>query len=581
VAGQEFAGYHQRMHIKPVDRTISQLLEAGFYKIPRFQRPYSWDKENVDDLWTDAIASDDPDYFIGSFVLYKEKEHSNTYMVVDGQQRLTTLTLLLAAVRNALDTLYESNLATGIQKLIEREDINNDRRYVLQTETSYPFLQEYIQKHGAAELPKSAGREEQALELAFEHLTSKVAGVLQAVDDDPGIAPARKNSTKQKKLLAIRNNALRLQLIVVELTNEDDAYLIFETLNTRGKDLGVADLVKNYLTRLLKPTNKAVDVAKEKWNSMLTLFDTSAAEIDVNAFIYHSWLSRYPYTGKERLFKDLKSRIANKAMAMTFLNDLVDDAELYRQLLEPEAHNWTKQEREIAASLTALNIFKVVQPVPMTLAIMRSYRAAGLNMSQTRAILHAMENFHVQFTAVTAQRTGGGTARMYAAAAEELTNAKDKNQRAKVLNRFKLKMRERIPSYQEFEANFAEIEYRSDNTKQKAVVQYLLRRVDTHLRGGSYMDYNVMSIEHIAPESPAPGAPSVQGIGKIGNLVLLAENINNKLGNADFKAKLAAYKKAGSPHDPVLNGAAFWTDAEINQRTINLARLGYDTVFRV
>ena len=70
------------MQIKPVDRTINQLLESGFYRIPRFPRPYSWDKENVDDLWTDAIANDDPDYFIGSFVLYRDKEKSSAYMVV-------------------------------------------------------------------------------------------------------------------------------------------------------------------------------------------------------------------------------------------------------------------------------------------------------------------------------------------------------------------------------------------------------------------------------------------------------------------------------------------------------------------
>src|SRR6266496_1273530 len=158
------------MQIKPVDRTISQLLESGFYKIPRFQRPYSWDKENVDDLWSDAIANEDPDYFIGSFVLFKEKEHGNVYMVVDGQQRLTTLTLLLASVRNALDKLQLPNLAAGIQKLIEREDINNERRFVLQTETSYPFLQEHIQKHGAPEAKKPASGEQEALELAFDYL---------------------------------------------------------------------------------------------------------------------------------------------------------------------------------------------------------------------------------------------------------------------------------------------------------------------------------------------------------------------------------------------------------------------------
>src|SRR5712691_12653482 len=118
------------MQIKPVDRTISQLLESGFYRIPRFQRPYSWDKENVDDLWTDAIDNDDPDYFIGSSVLYRDKDKGSAYMVVDGQQRLTTLTLLLAAVRNSLDRVGLANLAKGIQKLIEREDINNEKQFV-------------------------------------------------------------------------------------------------------------------------------------------------------------------------------------------------------------------------------------------------------------------------------------------------------------------------------------------------------------------------------------------------------------------------------------------------------------------
>lgn len=133
------------MIIKPTDRTIKTLLDTGFYKIPRFQRPYSWDKENVDDFWTD-VTSADPDYFIGSFVLYHEHVNSDVFMVVDGQQRLTTITLLLAAVRNAFHTLGHKGLATGVQKLIEREDINNERHYVLRTETSYPFMQEYIQK---------------------------------------------------------------------------------------------------------------------------------------------------------------------------------------------------------------------------------------------------------------------------------------------------------------------------------------------------------------------------------------------------------------------------------------------------
>ena len=98
------------LEIKPLDLTVKNLLETGFYKIPRFQRPYSWDRENVEDFWEDAIHADDPDYFIGSFVLYRAKDDPDLLFVVDGQQRLTTITLLLAAIRDALHDLGSTQL---------------------------------------------------------------------------------------------------------------------------------------------------------------------------------------------------------------------------------------------------------------------------------------------------------------------------------------------------------------------------------------------------------------------------------------------------------------------------------------
>ena len=75
------------MEIKPVDQTVKTLLESFFYKIPRFQRPYSWDQENVADFWNDAVTAEDPDYFIGSFVVYKSNPGSDTMFVVDGRSR--------------------------------------------------------------------------------------------------------------------------------------------------------------------------------------------------------------------------------------------------------------------------------------------------------------------------------------------------------------------------------------------------------------------------------------------------------------------------------------------------------------
>jgi uncharacterized protein with ParB-like and HNH nuclease domain len=77
------------MEIKPVDQTVKTLLESFFHRIPRFQRPYSWDRENVADFWNDAVTSDDLDYFIGSFVVYRGTVATDTLLIVDGQQRIT------------------------------------------------------------------------------------------------------------------------------------------------------------------------------------------------------------------------------------------------------------------------------------------------------------------------------------------------------------------------------------------------------------------------------------------------------------------------------------------------------------
>jgi hypothetical protein len=98
--------------IKPVDQTVKTLLESFFYRIPRFQRHYSWDRENVADFWNDAITSDDPDYFIGSFVVYRETAAADTLLVVDGQQRS-----LIRYVLVRLDEHFRKNAAVDYNKM--------------------------------------------------------------------------------------------------------------------------------------------------------------------------------------------------------------------------------------------------------------------------------------------------------------------------------------------------------------------------------------------------------------------------------------------------------------------------------
>lgn len=262
--------------------------------------------------------------------------------VVDGQQRLTTLTMMLCALRNAFQSQALADLAEGVHQLIERRDINNQRQYVLQTESSYPYLQEFIQKFGEPKASPGIGPEERLLKDAFSYIQAQIQDVATSVNDDPSLSEAKKKLAIQQKLTDIRNKILKLKLIYTSLENEDDAYIIFETLNTRGKDLRVSDLVKNLLTRLIKPSNKGVDLTKDKWSAINQMFRQSLVQISTNSFLHHFWLSRYDYVTEKKLYTAIKQRIKQNN-AEHYLDTLVSDSAVYRTLYDLASGNRTKK----------------------------------------------------------------------------------------------------------------------------------------------------------------------------------------------------------------------------------------------
>src|SRR6266496_3867426 len=171
------------MKIESNDKNIQQLFTMGYLKIPRFQRAYSWEKAEVEDFWNDTVVGCEGDYFIGSLVVFKYGREE-VFGIVDGQQRLTTITMLLCAVRNRLEKEAFTQLAKGLHRLIERPDINDRRQFVLQTETSYPFLQECIQKFGPSDHDVGIGQEEQRLQMSFSFLADCVDGAVEAINSD-------------------------------------------------------------------------------------------------------------------------------------------------------------------------------------------------------------------------------------------------------------------------------------------------------------------------------------------------------------------------------------------------------------
>lgn len=155
------------------------------------------------------------------------------------------------------------------------------------------------------------------------------------------------------ELKHLRDRLLKLQFISIELDNEDDAYLIFETLNTRGKDLRVSDLVKNLFTRLIKPRTKGMDVSRDTWSEITHALASVTTPIDPDTFLLHYWLASQDYVSKARLFKAMKSEIRS-ANAERFLNDIRDASGAYIAATAPADAKWSKEERSLSDSLAAL-----------------------------------------------------------------------------------------------------------------------------------------------------------------------------------------------------------------------------------
>ncbi len=567
------------MKINSLDKNIKALLTSNYYNIPRFQRPYSWDRENVSEFWNDAIADSDGDYFIGSMVVFKS--NGDLYGVVDGQQRLTTIMMILCALRNALDKDNFSDLATGIHSLIERNNIDNKSQYILSTETSYPYFQEYIQKRGKPSIDITAGEEEKNIENAFAMMNTYINEAIDSVRKDPTLNKEKKQEKIKEKLLMVRDKILNLKLIFIELDSEDDAYVIFETLNTRGKDLSVSDLVKNHLAKYIKPKNVTVDTHKIQWERILSTIDGSAADLEMDNYLHHYWLSKYDFVTLKKLFKQVRKRVV-KNNAQDFLDEVEKDSITYREIHETNYRKWAVEELVLKKSLDALSVFRVKQQIPMVLSLMRDYKSKQIKLKHVQDTLLAIENFHFIFTAVTSQRSSGGISLMYASAAKKLDGARSISEELKVLKDFKSKVRKKIPTYKEFEVNFSEIVFTNELTKNKKLVQYILSKIDGHLQKTYTVDYDNMTIEHIAPQDQK-GSKKLKSktIGQLGNLLFLNKELNEKLKSKNFTEKRKILQDNSVVLDKKIKDVKAWGEKEIQERTKYFAKLAYEKIWSI
>ncbi|AKX44452.1 hypothetical protein AKN87_04575 [Thiopseudomonas alkaliphila] len=564
------------MKIEAADKEIQDIFSLGYFKIPRFQRPYSWSAEEVESFWDDIILEKTENYFIGSMVVYQERKPY--FGIVDGQQRLTTITLILSAIRNAFIKIGEENLAKGVHKYVEKANIDNEDEFILRSETSFPYLQSHIQSFDGYSVPGEAGVEEKKLEVAFELINGKLYSIIPEVysDESKQISLLPDESSIVKELKGIRDKVLSLKLVFIQLDNEDDAYLIFETLNARGRDLATSDLVKNLFLKNIKSKSTSIDKSKELWNSLVKVFDDFGETSIIDSFLVHYWCSVVSYCTDKRLFSEIKTYVSDSSeIAEELLSDLANTAPYYAALMHPEESSWTREEVPVKLSLKALNLFKVKQQTAMTLALLRSYRSGYISLRNLTSALSKIEAFHYCFNAITSQRSSGTIASNYSRLAIELTRARTNDEVQVVLNDLKIFLCSRLPEMDEFVVKFSELEYTSTKTKNKAIVKYTLSKLFNSSCSGLPIDFESSTIEHILSESTLKVCGEAK-VASIGNLILLDKVTNSEeLSNLPPEKKFKILKDKNYPMRQIFLDCELWTDEEITRRTRLMAESIY------
>jgi hypothetical protein len=300
----------------------------------------------------------------------------------------------------------------------------------------------------------------------------------------------------------------------------------------------------------------------------------------MNGFLLHTWLSRNDYTGAKDLFRLIKKSVrSNNAQA--YLDELSDDAERYRTAWEPGFRTWTKAQRQVASSLDALNLFRMRQPLPFVLSVLREYDRKTIKLAVAVRALRGVECFHFAATAVTSQPSSGGISKMYALAARRVLNGAGPAEKAAAVDELLDKLRQRRPTYPEFEAAFVELRSSRVYTQQTALVRYVLANlhVAAVVSSAVPVDVDLLTVEHLVPQgAKRPASIPVGDVARLGNLLLVTEELNQQLEDKSFgeKRKILA---GVDGIEPEIVSAKAWGAVEILDRSKRMAKSAYEDVW--
>lgn len=542
---------------------IGSYLSSRRLAIPDYQRSYSWQPEDeVKDLWDDlaqAVGSGQPEYFLGAIVVIRGFS-DDRLRVIDGQQRLATVSLLYAALRDIYASMSDERALEIQQEVLGKKDRRTraiTQFLTLNAEDNDYFRQITLQPVTDRLLGATAdshARLQAAYDYLLAQLRARIAGL--GANDWP------------KPLIAWDEFVMnRAMIIEVSVPNESRGFVIFETLNDRGLNLSTADLLKNHL---LGTAGSRIEEAKLRWARASAPFTTPDSQLDMEVFLRHFWASKKGVVRVKDLFWQMKAEIDSPESAVGFADELAKASRLWTAMFDRDSEIWSGYAPAAIDALDTLRNLKVEQCRPLVLSGLRRLPKAELER-----LVSLVVNWSVRWI-VVGGGSAGTTERLYAITAKKITDG-ELTTASQVADLFEAS----VPSDLAFEQAFSTLRiYRGWLARYYLQVLERANAGDPEPELVPNENVEQVNLEHVVPrnaraaEWPAFAPDELELLtNEIGNQALMKKTPNAALGNKPFAVKRFELSKSDFELTREIGSCQDWTPRDVRDRGGRLAAL--------
>lgn len=570
-------------------RTLLGYNNKQLY-IPRYQRDYTWEETEITEFMNDILSqitvNDEEklvssEYFFGTILLVGNLNQKGKKLeVIDGQQRITTITIFLSALAKSFFKIKQEKLGDKVWEYIMKEDDNGELHKILKNETTGDYFQYLIQMKEQYKDDEPIDEEQGKIKIAYDYfmdilqernIKSKFKEINKEVEVD--------NIEYLSMLLVIRDQLLDSNIICIATDDKKSANSIFEILNAKGKKLESIDLIKNSIFSYLdivEPTDHANNI----WRNIKSTLVSRKDRVEFSTFFRHYWISKHKKVKDDQLYIEFSKTIKEEEYK-GFLEELEEMAKLYIKIICPSIEDYDnkKQYMYIVENLKYLNDYFNIKQIRVLLLALFNARINRdvLSNKKFKEILVYLHGFHFAYNALCTKRSNALEGK-YSKFAIKLNKAKNKQEANKVIDELKLDLDKSFPTYNEFEKEFIKLEYSKKKNSYNMLSKYVLNNIEKYYSNQDISPING-SVEHILGEDI--NKPYTLNIG---NLILLEETINNNLEDECFEKKIEVYEHSSYKWicKFIYNNkeSSEWTEQKIKDRAKKLAKMYYQEVLK-